>query len=392
MGWVASIIKTALINSSQLLHKGANRWGQHGTRAWQIRQCGLSQGETNRMGNPMIRTLFAFIAFFFIAVGTAHADPFTVAGIYVDANGDNAIEAQTKALGDGQQRAAMVLVQRVTVEDARGVNMTAEDAGRMIRAMSIADEKRTSSRYFGTITVAFNPQAVKAFTDRQGLTFVASQSSPRLVIPMVNGQIVDSGNWYDYWAGGAGQNSLTPAKVIAAPQRVSSFVSASDAASGNVDALARLGKSQNVSQIVVADVTPSGGGFTVSVRDVALDKGTSESLGTVSAPTLAAAGVAVSEKLEARWKRSLTQSSGPTQTIVVTVLYRDLQSWQRLQAAINGASAIKGARLDALSKDGALMSLTIEGDGSALANEMRYKGVTFETQPNIGPVLRLSRG
>jgi len=49
------------------------------------------------------------------------ADPFTVAGIKVDATAATAIEAQNIASQDGQLRAALALIDRVTLDFYAGL-------------------------------------------------------------------------------------------------------------------------------------------------------------------------------------------------------------------------------------------------------------------------------
>ena len=68
-------------------------------------------------------------------------------------------------------------------------------------------------------------------------------------------------------------------------------------------------------------------------------------------------------------------------TSSVSVLYNTHADWIALQDAINTAAQIKGARLDALSKDGALMTISFGGDINRLANELRFKGVRVEQDP-----------
>jgi len=130
-------------------------------------------------------TLFGFL--FFMVTSVAHAaDPFTVSGIAVDATGQTPIEAQTLAIRDGQARAANILLERLTVESERltkgTVPVSEDNAAKMIRAMEIDNEKRSSTRYLGDITVAFNPSAMQAYLRQSGLTMISSQSRDRLVL------------------------------------------------------------------------------------------------------------------------------------------------------------------------------------------------------------------
>ena len=52
--------------------------------------------------------------------------------------------------------------------------------------------------------------------------------------------------------------------------------------------------------------------------------------------------------------------------------------WQQLQDIINGSAQIRSAQLIALSKRGALMSLTYGGDLERLRNELAFKGLQLK--------------
>jgi len=127
---------------------------------------------------------FVIFAALSLAVPAMAADPMTVAGVYVDATGESAIEAQTTAISDGQLRAANILIDRVTLESERASKgysgLQLETALKMIRGMTIANEKRSGSRYLGEITVAFNPAAVNAFVKSRDMSLISTQASESL--------------------------------------------------------------------------------------------------------------------------------------------------------------------------------------------------------------------
>jgi len=77
-------------------------------------------------------------------------------------------------------------------------------------------------------------------------------------------------------------------------------------------------------------------------------------------------------------------------TTSVSILYSSHRDWIALQDAINTSAQIKAARLDALSKDGALMTISYGGDIDRMANELRFKGVRVEQDPRLGLVFRRS--
>ena len=65
------------------------------------------------------RIVFSFLILISFASSALAGDPFIVSGVYVDATGDNAIEAQNKAVSEGQMRAAQILLNRLTLPTQR---------------------------------------------------------------------------------------------------------------------------------------------------------------------------------------------------------------------------------------------------------------------------------
>jgi len=91
--------------------------------------------------------------------------------------------------------------------------------------------------------------------------------------------------------------------------------------------------------------------------------------------------------MENDWKQSAVSLAANSVAITVSVLYDNQSEWLRLKDAINGSAQIQDARLDAISKDGALMTLTYGGDIGRLRNELSFKGVDVRNDPKIGTVL-----
>ncbi|MGB6229662.1 MAG: hypothetical protein WBF53_05995, partial [Litorimonas sp.] len=117
-----------------------------------------------------------------------------------------------------------------------------------------------------------------------------------------------------------------------------------------------------------------------TATDLSLDTGARETLSARSLAGLIA-------RMEADWKATSAVPSSAAQTSTVTVLYGSLAEWQRLQRAINTSAQVRDARLDALSKDGALMTLSY-GSVERLAAEMAQKGVRVVQDPALGLVIR----
>lgn len=346
----------------------------------------------------MIKRIFSRLAVFGLlahATVAMAADPFTVAGVPVDATGGTAIAAQTEAMSEGQALAAQVLIDRLTLKSERAskqfVPLDTQTIARMIRALEVANEKRSANRYLGDITVAFNPSQVQATLQSQGLTMISTQSRERLVLPILSGQDLWAANgWNSAMQNDAFAYSLTPLRAIRAGDGAENLINANAARSVNMDALRAIGSRYGLAQILIAEASPGGPGLRVKLTDVALDTGQTRDLGTVTGGDYNQASWAVVEALESDWKQASVSLAQNAESMTVSVLYRSHDEWLRLQDAINGSAQIQDARLDALSKDGALMTLTYGGDLNRLSNELAFKGVNIRRDPELGMVLSRS--
>ena len=338
----------------------------------------------------MRKIIYLLTLFALTLVSPAYADdPFTVKNVKVDATAETAIDAQLKATEAGQVNAAQQLIERLTLESQRqelGLpDVTIDTARSIIRGQSIGDEKRSSRRYLADITVAFNPSRVKAFLESAGYKMIATQSRPRLVLPILNNQSPWAENdWTQVWANTAYLHALTPIKYIEKDAVTEGLIAASEALSLNKTALQRTAQRFGVAQILIAEVSGSAGSLNVRLTDYSVDTQQRRSLGSVRASSFEQAARSTVATLENDWKQASVSLAENAQDMTVTVLYTSQQDWINLQDVINNSAQIQEARLDALSKDGAMMTLSYSGDMQRLRNELTYKGVQIKDDPEIG--------
>jgi len=326
----------------------------------------------------IIALIFAYCLF--AAKAAFAADPFTVAGVSVDATAPTAIEAQTKAMREGQVIAAQTLFERVTLSSERAVKplpeFTPENIARMIRALEPSKEKRSANRYLGEIAVAFNPTQVQQFLRENGFTLVSSQARERLVIVREAGLRGASGTetLQSAFSDSRLLHALTP---LRAARPDSAFIGTSDVE------LAELAAQYGLSQILIVDSSGT-------VEDIATDTGERATFFVEGVDDPVGFADRVVQRLEENWKQASAVVTDQVVTTTVSVLYDNHASWIALQDAINTSAQISGARLDALSRDGALMTISYGGDLNRLANELRFKGVLVERDPELGLVFRRS--
>lgn len=324
----------------------------------------------------------------------AHAgDPYTVSGVHVDATAENSIEAQTLAGIQGQVAAANILVERMSLASERRtkgfVGVSKTDAPKMIRALEIANEKRSANRYLGDITVAFNRAAVEQYMRAKGLRLISTQSRKRLVIPALQGNGLWTPNTWSYaWQQANIEHALTPMQAITPNANVFRIVTNPDVGALDMKTLKAIGRTYGVQQILIVSATQQGDGYSTSIQDVAVDTENSRYLGRVSGITAAETMAKVVRKVEDDWKASsVTAVNTETVVMPVSILYRSHAEWIGLKDIINGSAQIRSAQLEAVSKSGALMSLYYGGDIERLRNELAFKGVSLREDENLGMVL-----
>ena len=339
------------------------------------------------------RILSAFVMIWFCASSAFAGDPYVVTGVHVDANAKNALEAQTLAISEGYTRAANIIINRMSLASERAqkgfTSVSPQDGAKMIRAQEISNEKRSGTRYLADVTIAFNPNAINQYMRAKGLTMIATQSRDRLVIPVLSGAGIWDGNeWMTAWQDAQFGNSLTPLSVITPRPGLADLIDDRVGANISMQKLQAIGMMFGVQQIVIAHAVAGYDGYEVTLKDISLDTKTSRSFGPLKGlGTPEVAGLSLMA-LEENWKASSVSTvSSKSVVIPISVLYRSQSEWQELQDIINGSAQIRSAQLTAISKRGALMTLTYGGDFERLRNELSFKGVKLAQDEKLGMVL-----
>ncbi len=340
-----------------------------------------------------VRYLSVILALILCNISALAGDPYTVRGVHVDATAKNALEAQTLAISEGQTRAANIMIGRMSLASERAAkdfqSVSEKDGAKMIRALEIANEKRSANRYLGDITIAFNPNAIAQYMRAKGLTLIASQSRPRLVIPVLQGESPWADNeWSRAWQSAHIDNALTPMQVVTPRVGLERVMYNIQNANIDMKDLRVIGQAFGIEQVLIVEAQQGYSGYTVSVKDIALDTQTTRPMGLVRGSTPEEAVFNVVALVENDWKASAVSSSNTKSVVLpVSVIYRSHAEWLNLQDIINGTAQIRSAQLTAISKSGALMLLTYGGDIEKLRNELAYKGIRLSQDENSGMVL-----
>lgn len=170
-------------------------------------------------GRPFIMPLFMrFIMprFILLAVillaglGSAWADtaddPYS-ATVKVDATAENAAAARTLARHDGQQRALIEVIGRLTgsTDQPKLPKLDDKAITAMVDSFEVANEKMSAVRYLADYTFHFRASKVRQLLRGAGIAFSSSPGKPVVVVPVLqdgdNAVLWDDPNpWRDAWA------------------------------------------------------------------------------------------------------------------------------------------------------------------------------------------------
>ena len=191
---------------------------------------------------------------------------FTVSDIAVDATAADAVSARAQAVREGQQAGLDRLLRRlVAAEDAarlpRAASLPIDD---YVQSFEIADEELSSTRYIADLTVAYDPDAVRALLSDGGFAFAQSVSMPVVVLPLYEtGQGArlwpDDNPWWQAWAEHMDPEQLLRLVLPLGDLEDMAMVSAAQAQAGDPAALAALAARYGAEDTLVVTARTEGG-------------------------------------------------------------------------------------------------------------------------------------
>jgi len=341
---------------------------------------------------------FALAALCAFAPGLASAqvrdNVYAVGGVHVDETAANAAAAQEAAFNAAQRQAFERLVRRLTVPDelSRMGLPAADDAmlQRLVLSVDIEEENRSSTRYIGRLTVRFDPSSVRTLLRSYQLAIVDTRTSPILVAPVVaHGAPPETAAlWRGVWALGGYGDELAPLAV------------APEALQGAPDWQAAAPYAQAAAAASALYATLRVQGATATAALVEVDGSARRDRGEVTAringsdvrAALASLAEQANLRIQNEWKSRVAVAGGQRARISASALYTDQDQWERIKAGLESAAQtlISEIRIEAVGREGALVSFSFVGDSSQLAAELERRGIRLE-QTAAGPVLRVVR-
>jgi hypothetical protein len=340
---------------------------------------------------PRFFAVFALIVFAGLLLGPALLRPalaqesglFTVANVHVDATGASTTEALNAAMAQGRARAFQILYRRLTRQADWGRQPALDGAGlqRLGRGYSIANERRSTTRYVADVTYMFNPEAVARLLRASQIAFSQTQARRVLVIPMSPG--VNHGPWAAALGAPALHDSQVPFTVLGAEDDAALAGLNFDTA-GWSDVAAVAAKN-HVTEVALAQAVYAGGKMTVNIRRLgateqpaktSVDVPMTGTVGT-SYPVAAQAAVRAMEDL---WKTRSAIDFSQRGRLSVDVRIASLAQWGEIQTALAGVGNVTGTTVTAMTTGYARMNLTYQGGLEQLREALSGAGLSLNNR------------
>jgi hypothetical protein len=334
----------------------------------------------------------AALVFVVIAGIPARAAPvetnlFAVTGIEVDIKDTDAATAKNKAIIEAQLKGFRVLAERFGGPEAvaKFEKLTIKDVGRLLRSLSIEEERTGPGQYIGKLTVRFLPDKVRGVFGEYGLPIVEEQSPAIVLIPVwkaPEGALLWEDNpWKAAWTGLKAEQAIVPIIIPLGDLQDTQSITAEEAIANDavkLEAIMMRYEAQAV-LVAIAEPAPEGGVRAVMLGDTPIGKVTFDKVylaedGTLESSLVLAAqrfhGVMIEKWRQTRAKlateerarqeaerRAALAAAGPQQ-VAVSVPFASVIEWNAIRNRLAGTPGIVGVDVASIAGTGAMVRLS----------------------------------
>lgn len=334
----------------------------------------------------------------FAAPAAVDTKMFSASGIKVDVTAENAAAARKEALLDGQKRALMIVMQRLTPDSVleRLPELVPDDVVNMVQDMSVSAEKTSSVRYMATLEIRFNADSVRKILKDNGLPFVRTAGKPLLILPLYKKSVSaspllfeDDNAWLRAWINRPQNSYMVPLFVPMGELSDVQTLSAEQVVAGNLNAAKKLAKRYEAQGVLIAEMTRRGSSFAVDVR--AMDDVTASEIPEFSfslqmkkntAQTFSAAVSKIVSHIENVWKTEQMVQFNEISSLIAMVPVADLTQWQTIQSRLQRIPSVSSFELQA-ARTGVLQITVFYAEGvERLKREMQKRMLSLTVLPS----------
>jgi hypothetical protein len=354
---------------------------------------------------PLAALAVAFVAALCaFAPGAASAQGrdtvYTVSGVRVDETAATGAAAQQAGITSAHRIGLQRLISRVVPTSelvARALPATeALDPmliERLVQSVDVEEERRSATRYIGRLTVRFDAAGVRSLLRQQGFTVIDARTAPVLVAPQVGAGAAPevAALWRETWEQGGFANELMP--LVVAPAALQGAPDWNTAAPYAQQAAAA---SALYATLRIQGTTASADLVEVSGAQRRDRGAVTARLASTEPAAVRAALISLADQANARlqeeWKARAAVGGAQRARLSASAIYSDQAQWERIKDALEAAAQtlISEIRIEAVGREGALVSFSFVGDQAQLAAELNRRGIRLE-QSATGPTLRVAR-
>ena len=306
--------------------------------------------------------------------------PYTVSNVHVDATGASTTEASNAALEQGRPKAWQILYRRLTRQQdwPRQPDLDGPALLRISRGYTIANERRSTTRYVADVTYSFNPEAVARLLQGGGIAYTQGAAKRILVVPMSPG--FQLGPWASALNAPALKDSVVPFTVADSADAATLANLNFDTAGWND--VAAAARRVDAGEAALVQSVYANGRVTVNIRRLgngetpvktSVDVPLQQSLGTTY-PSAAAAAIGTIEDM---WKARAAIDFSKGGRLNVNVSINSLQQWGTIQSALAGVGNITNVTVNAMDIGYAQITLSYTGSPEQLRDILGGQGLTL---------------
>jgi Uncharacterized protein conserved in bacteria (DUF2066) len=335
------------------------------------------------------------------AVGPVETGLFSVTGVEVDVTDKDASTARTRAIIEAQVKAFYKLAERLGSPEAaqRLQGMDARDIGRLLRSLSIEEERSGPGRYIGKLTVRFLPGKIREVFGHYGIDVVEDQAPPVVVLPVwkgPNGLVLWEENlWRKAWLDLKAEQSLVPIIVPLGDLEDTSAITPEEAAAGNAVKLESLMLRYEAKSILVAiaEPDPAGGIHAVMQGDSPLGRVNFDKIYTAEDGTPEGAATAAAKRFDEvmleKWRsvqikmaaeararaEAQQQANRASNSMAVAVPFSGIHQWNGIRARLLATPGVTGVDVSTIADNGAVIQLAYLDSVQVLQSALSGSGL-----------------
>lgn len=326
----------------------------------------------------------------FPALAQSGGDAFAVRGVEVDVTAANPQAAKDQAMAEGQAQAFHLLLERLTAPGDRD-RLPKVDAVQYVRDFSVDSERSSSTRYIATLSVRFNPTAVRRLLQGAGIAYAEPRNRMLVVAPVFTAPGTrpvlwdDPNPWRAAWAS-LGGGGLVPLLVPPGDLADAQALSAEQALAGDSEAMQALATRWRGADVMVVSAGLTQGGKRLDVS-VAASPGAPKPFDTMSyqlmdgestEAMLARAAHDMGRAIDTIFKQPNLLQFDRAGTLSALVPLTGMQDWLAVRDRLGRVSQVRRWEVVSLSKAEAALVLHIVGDQEQVMAALANAGLRME--------------